>query len=437
MAGLLDELMSGLNSDQGLLGLAMLSAAAPKERRATIGEGLLSGMSLVNQRRLQREEQAMREKEMRMREQDFGLRQRMSGLQEQQILQAIAAQKQQQEEAARQKEQAQALQQMMLRDLSPVSGIEANAQSGVTGPRPEALSVVGQKRPIDWQKYIALGVPPERIKAMAEAPNLGRAEVARTIEVMGQNGPETVQFDKFGNRVGAGLQKPVELGMQDLGGAVVPWNKYTGAQAGPGLNKSNSPDALLSASTARRGQDLVDLRSREKNAIDKEAVGKVEWKQDVNGAWVGLPKEITGQGPVTPVTTTSPGKREQQAKNALDIIAEAEKLIDKGTGSYIGAGLDQVARAFGGAPAGAVAGGQLKALEGALMMAQPRMEGPQSNMDVALYRQMAAQIGDPTVPPKIKREALSTIKQLHQRYAGVQTEQPATSVEDLLKKYGN
>lgn len=97
MAAFLDDLMSGLNSDQGLLGLAMMAAAAPKERRTTIPEGLLSGMSLVNQRRLQREEQAMREKEMRMREQDFGLRQRMSGLQEQQILQALEAQKRAQE----------------------------------------------------------------------------------------------------------------------------------------------------------------------------------------------------------------------------------------------------------------------------------------------------------------------------------------------------
>ena len=119
MAAFLDDLMSGLNSDQGLLGLAMLSAAAPKERRATIGEGLLSGMSLVNQRRLQREEQAMREKEMRMREQDFGLRQRMSGLQEQQILQAIAAQKLQQQESERQLSRNRAIEALPAQFVTP------------------------------------------------------------------------------------------------------------------------------------------------------------------------------------------------------------------------------------------------------------------------------------------------------------------------------
>ena len=99
MAGLLDDLLGNLNSDQGLLGLAMLSAAAPRERRTTLGEGLMSGLNLVNQRKLQREEQAMRQAEMRMREQDFGLRQKQAGLQEQQILQALEAQKRAQEQA--------------------------------------------------------------------------------------------------------------------------------------------------------------------------------------------------------------------------------------------------------------------------------------------------------------------------------------------------
>jgi len=52
------------------------------------------------------------------------------------------------------------------------------------------------------------------------------------------------------------------------------------------------------------------------------------------------------------------------------------------------------------------------------MMAQPRMEGPQSDKDVALYRQMAGQIGDPTVPNKTKMAALDAIEELHRRYAG-------------------
>jgi hypothetical protein len=60
------------------------------------------------------------------------------------------------------------------------------------------------------------------------------------------------------------------------------------------------------------------------------------------------------------------------------------------------------------------------------MMAQPRMEGPQSDKDVALYRQMSGQIGDPTVPGAIKQAALETIRGLHEKYAGMQPgESPA------------
>ena len=183
----------------------------------------------------------------------------------------------------------------------------------------------------------------------------------------------------------------------------------------------------ISAQTTMRGQNMTDARSREKNQIDRDAVGKVEWKQDVNGNWIGLPKEVSGKAPVTPVAVNAPGKREMQARNAVDIINQAEQLIDKGTSSYLGAAVDQGARVFGASTAGADAAAQLKALEGALMMAQPRMEGPQSDKDVALYRQMAAQIGDPTVPASQKRAALGEIRKLHERYAGGETVQQSTS----------
>ena len=80
---------------------------------------------------------------------------------------------------------------------------------------------------------------------------------------------------------------------------------------------------------------------------------------------------------------------------------------------------------IGASTSGAQAAAKLKALEGALMLRQPRMEGPQSNNDVALYRQMAAQIGDSTVPVATRKAALDTIQELHERYAGI-TKPPKT-----------
>jgi len=178
-----------------------------------------------------------------------------------------------------------------------------------------------------------------------------------------------------------------------------------------------TPGERQRSEDTRRGDNMADARAKEANNLRREETNQpVDWKQDVNGNWVGLPKK-PGDGPVTPITTTTPGKRETQARGVLDVIKEARTLLDSATGSYVGAGLDQAARAVGMSTRGAQSSAQLKALEGALMMAQPRMEGPQSNMDVQLYRQMAGQIGDATVPAKTKAAALDSIEKLNRKYA--------------------
>lgn len=244
-----------------------------------------------------------------------------------------------------------------------------------------------------------------------------------------RNDPASLRKWAGGHALSAEQQLPkfqqFDTGGQVQMGTVSPFGEYEQSGA---IDKTVTPDAVMADKRAReegeanrrltkRGQDLANERALEKNKNDADAVGKVEWKQGVDGEWVALPKEVRGPGPVTPITTTVPGKRESQSKNALGIIKEANKLIEKGTSSYIGAGVDQVFRAFGGSTEGADVAAQLKALEGALMMAQPRMEGPQSDKDVALYRQMAAQIGDPTVPASQKKSALKAVERLHKRYA--------------------
>jgi hypothetical protein len=50
------------------------------------------------------------------------------------------------------------------------------------------------------------------------------------------------------------------------------------------------------------------------------------------------------------------------------------------------------------------------------MTNMPRMEGPQSDADVKLYRDAAGQIGDPTVPASIKKASVATIRQLQEKY---------------------
>lgn len=112
------------------------------------------------------------------------------------------------------------------------------------------------------------------------------------------------------------------------------------------------------------------------------------------------------------------GSKVADAKEALALIADAEKVIDGATGSYGGMAVDMVAQAFGKSTEGAKKADQLKAIEGMLVSKMPKMSGPQSDKDVALYRQMAASIGDPTIPADRKKAALKVVKEIQQRYAG-------------------
>lgn len=109
----------------------------------------------------------------------------------------------------------------------------------------------------------------------------------------------------------------------------------------------------------------------------------------------------------------------QQGKDTQDIFSilnEARPLMENATGSYAGVATDKVGQAFGFATDGAKATAQLKALQGALVSKMPKMSGPQSDKDVQLYREMAGQIGDPTIPVEQRKAAMNTIENLNVKY---------------------
>jgi hypothetical protein len=131
------------------------------------------------------------------------------------------------------------------------------------------------------------------------------------------------------------------------------------------------------------------------------------------------------------------GANAVSTNNLLDI---AEPLIDVATGSATGAARDAVARVFGSSTSGATAISKLKVLQAGLMTSMPRMEGPQSDRDVMLYREAAGQIGDPIVPAEQKKAAVETIRQIQDRYierAGgspTKTQAPKAAI-DYLKSH--
>lgn len=99
------------------------------------------------------------------------------------------------------------------------------------------------------------------------------------------------------------------------------------------------------------------------------------------------------------------------ASKFLSIANQAESLLKQGpTASGIGSLLDSGAAFFGQTTKGAELAQQLKGIGGWMVSNVPRMEGPQSNFDVANYQVMAGDVANDSLPIARRLSALQGIK---------------------------
>lgn len=116
-------------------------------------------------------------------------------------------------------------------------------------------------------------------------------------------------------------------------------------------------------------------------------------------------------------STVETRKNVSRADEMLGQIRTAESLLAAGpTQSGIGAVRDAAGRLVGASTQSGRVASQLETLSGWLVSNVPRMEGPQSNFDVQVYREMAGKIGDRTVPVPDRQAALQTLKGLQEKY---------------------
>ena len=260
----------------------------------------------------------------------------------------------------------------------------------------------------------------KRAVAFRKAAEFYRPKFSQSPQV-GTDPQGAYQFvlDEQGNekRLGAGV-KP-DFAEVNTGGDVRFVNRNTMPAAGQSFAKTVSPDSQLSSDTSRRGQNMTDARSRDLNAITQSNAQQASWVNDLErGIQIdprsGQSRPITAGG--APIGAKGESKKAESAASAQSIVDLARPLIDDATGSDVGNIYDRSARVFGASTGGADAIGKLQVLQARLMMEQPRMEGPQSDRDVELYRQAAGKIGDPTVPKAQKLAALDAIEMLNKRY---------------------
>lgn len=136
---------------------------------------------------------------------------------------------------------------------------------------------------------------------------------------------------------------------------------------------------------------------------------------DITGA-----KEGAKAGVEKGVELGKSNKRSDQLLSALD---KAEALLKLGpTNSGVGAGVDFAGRMVGATSNSAKLASELETISGWMTTNVPRMEGPQSNYDVQNYQVMAAKVGDRTVPVPERLAAAKGLRELQTKYKAINNE---------------
>ena len=415
--GLLDE--SYFPKDTGALGNAALGV------RSFLN---LLGGRVVSPSDLQREDQfygAMDNARLNYLQQQ-GEAYRMNNLESQQKLE-------QQRAAIAQAQRQQMLQQQYLSSLrqpspgvSPDMALMQGAQYGDIGPtisNQQRIAAPDPGRQFNPLEALQNGFDLKSAQELSGMNNWGRAKVSHFQDTRGPNGVQVTGFNEYGDAVQTGqtpFKAPEKL---DLGGSVQLYDPITGEVTGK-FGKSMTPgeaasNAVAWANNSLGQQRLAFDKTQSGPAGTNKAPAGYRWKPD------GSLEPIPG-GPQD-LKAGSQSAKQADAKDVLSLLDMAEPLIKKATGSYAGAGADMAANVFGFSTEGANAASQLQALEGMLVSKMPKMSGPQSDKDVLLYKQMAGQIGDPTVPASRKQAAMQTIRQINERYAGIEPKQQAAN----------
>ena len=272
-----------------------------------------------------------------------------------------------QEKANRERQQWQAQDaaaQQAARVQAAIPGLfGVTTQGSVSIPEQDGVPFVSQgvkvdqpsmrTRGFDVQRALELQMTPEQIQKYYELSNLGRQEVTRTVEGMENGRPVTLQYDKYGQPVGRGVEQwkaPVQVNRGDRVDFVSP---VTMQQQGTfGINMSPSErDASARGwagnNLARQrlefdmggGADVGPGQAGMVRQFGKPPTG-YRWKQD------GTLEAIPG-GPTDIKAGELGAKAEQRkaaavgaAENVLSAVSDARKLVGintAGVGSSLAA----------------------------------------------------------------------------------------------------
>ena len=316
------------NADQNRMGLALLAAAGPSARPMSFGQRMFMGMGQHDQYLREKEAQEMLRKRQATQELLIAAQMQEMQAQAEQRRAQIAAM---QQKAAEEKDLA-ARQAAFLSGGMGTRTTPQQALAGGGGPTIGNAARLNERQPFDIEQAIALfGI--DNAQKMAGAGDWGRPEVARVVNGMAGGREVAQQFDKFGRPVGTGMEQyraPISVNQGNKTTFADPFSLKTLQE----FQQFQSPDSVASNATSRRGQDMVDLRSREGNAITMQN-GKIPqgYRMKLDGTLEAIPG-----GPADIKAGAEGEKREArsaaaraQAGTVLETIDEAKNLVGLNT----------------------------------------------------------------------------------------------------------
>jgi hypothetical protein len=142
----------------------------------------------------------------------------------------------------------------------------------------------------------------------------------------------------------------------------------------------------------------------------KAAESNIETAAVVQREKLKPPAAAEGQQAATDV------KNQGFADRTYGLMQQINQEIAKSTGSSIGAGVDTVAAALGKSTEGSKAIARLNVLSYNILANIPRFEGPQSDIDVQMYKQAAGDFNNRKLPVEDRLAALGALNSILQRY---------------------
>ena len=109
-------------------------------------------------------------------------------------------------------------------------------------------------------------------------------------------------------------------------------------------------------------------------------------------------------------------EKTKSATTVIGLLNGIEEVIDRGHGGFFENVYGGMEAAVGKRNEANIADSELAVVAGALTSQMPKMSGPQSDKDVALYKEMAGDIGNANKSREAKKAAVETIRGIQEAY---------------------